>query len=253
MGATCQPCLKRPGPSIEVQAVIFDLDGTLIDYEEASRTAMCDVLKPYGKTVEWSLHSRVLGRKMHDVATIILDSLDLNDQFTPDSFVSTYYKRMGELYKDIKPMDGVLSVMKGFKEMGIPMVIATSSYEHSYVKKMKFHKDIESYVHLHVCGDDPEVKNGKPAPDIFLCAKKRLEKIVGPLEASKCIVFEDSPFGLQGAYAAGMMGVALPDPRIDHKIAGTDFSKAKWVCNKGIKQFLNVLPTLKKVPPTPMN
>jgi len=53
------------------------------------------------------------------------------------------------------------------------MVIATSSYTDSYKKKMKFHTDIEKFVQLHVCGDDPEVKNGKPAPDIFLCAKHR--------------------------------------------------------------------------------
>jgi len=140
--------------------------------------------------------------------------------------------------------------MQKLKDLGVPMVIATSSYTASYTKKMKFHKDIESFVLLHVCGDDSEVKHGKPAPDIFLCAKKRLEqKIEKKLDPSKCLVFEDSPFGLQGAHAAGMMGVALPDKRIDHEIAGTDFSKAVLVCANGMKDFLDQIDMVNFVAP----
>mmetsp|Transcript_7081 Transcript_7081/g.13043 ORF Transcript_7081/g.13043 Transcript_7081/m.13043 type:complete len:259 (-) Transcript_7081:291-1067(-) len=242
-------CSRKPQP-VEVQAIIFDLDGTLIDYEEASRKAMNDVLAPLNKSVEWSLHSRVLGRKMHDVAKIIIEALDVEDKFTPQSFVDAYYARMKQLYPNIKAMPQVTSLMQRFKDIGLPMCIATSSYTHSYIEKMKYHQDIESFAELYVCGDDAEVKNGKPAPDIFLVAKKRLEaKIGGSLDSSKCIVFEDSPFGLQGAHAAGMMGVALPDPRIDHKIAGTDFSKARWVCRRGIKEFLSHVGYLRVVKP----
>jgi len=259
---------KSAEDGVTVQAIIFDLDGTLIDYEEASRRAMCDVVGKHGKTVDWKLHSTLLGRKMHDVGQRVVDALDLKSIYTADSFVKVYYERMGELYSGIKPMDGVLDVLNAFKDKGLPMAIATSSYTESYNKKMKFHKDIEAFVELHVCGDDPKVKKGKPAPDIFLAAKARLEKIVGKLEPSKIIVFEDSPFGLEGAYAAGMMGVALPDKRIDHsvlithianlcltlkafQIAGTDFSKATWVCKDGIKEFLKEIPKLKVEKPGP--
>mmetsp|Transcript_8478 Transcript_8478/g.16430 ORF Transcript_8478/g.16430 Transcript_8478/m.16430 type:complete len:217 (-) Transcript_8478:107-757(-) len=210
---------------------------------------MCLVTEPHGKTVDWKVHSMLLGRPMHNVAEIVLDKLELKDKFTPDSFVEVYYKKMHDLYPEIKAMEGVLKVMQGFKDKGIPMCIATSSYTASYNEKMKFHKDIEAFVKLHVCGDDPEVKKGKPAPDIFLCAKKRLEKIVGELDPAKCIVFEDSPFGLQGANAAGMMGVAVPDPRIDHELAGTNFNTAKWVCKGGIVEFVAEIPALKVVSP----
>mmetsp|Transcript_3126 Transcript_3126/g.4516 ORF Transcript_3126/g.4516 Transcript_3126/m.4516 type:complete len:258 (+) Transcript_3126:105-878(+) len=237
---TTQPKTTKLDKRIDVQAIIFDLDGTLLDYEDASRVAMNKVVNRFDKEVDWKLHSKLLGRKMHNVAEILLKELKLENEFTPSSFVDTYYKEMDKIYKDIKPLPSVIETLQKLKETGVPMVIATSSYTDSYKKKMKFHTDIEKFVQLHVCGDDPEVKNGKPAPDIFLCAKHRLEqKIDRKLDPSKCLVFEDSPFGLQGAHAAGMMGIALPDKRIDHEIAGTDFSKATLVCSNGMTDFLD--------------
>ena len=77
----------------------------------------------------------------------------------------------------------------------------------------------------------------KPAPDIYAVARKRLEAKLGTqLDPGKCLVFEDSPHGLKAAVAAGMLCVSLPDARIDHKVAGTDFSQARWVC-KALAEF----------------
>jgi len=62
-------------------------------------------------------------------------------------------------------------------------------------------------------GDDPAIKQGKPAPDIFLLAAKRLNA-----DPKQCLVFEDSVAGMQAAIAAGISVVAIPDPVFDRKL-----------------------------------
>jgi beta-phosphoglucomutase-like phosphatase (HAD superfamily) len=64
-----------------------------------------------------------------------------------------------------------------------------------------------------VCGDDPAVKHGKPAPDIYLEAAHRLG-----VDPSECLVFEDAMSGVQAAKAAGCRVVAVPDPRMNKTI-----------------------------------
>jgi beta-phosphoglucomutase-like phosphatase (HAD superfamily) len=69
-----------------------------------------------------------------------------------------------------------------------------------------------------VAGDDPAVKNGKPAPDIYLEAAKRLN-----VDPKDCLVFEDALSGVRSGKAAGCYVVAIPDPRF------SDDEKASFV------------------------
>ncbi len=80
--------------------------------------------------------------------------------------------------------------------------------------------------------DDPEVENGKPAPDLFLTAAKRLGA-----DPQHCLVFEDAPSGTQAAIAAGMAVVAIPDPNLDRGLfqqanqileSLSDFKPSEW-------------------------
>ena len=69
-----------------------------------------------------------------------------------------------------------------------------------------------------VTADDPQVGAAKPAPDIFLVAAERLG-----IDPADCLVFEDSPFGITAAKAAGMYAVAVPDPAMpDEKFTHAD-------------------------------
>ena len=61
-----------------------------------------------------------------------------------------------------------------------------------------------------VLGDDPAVRRGKPAPDIFVVAAERLHA-----EPRRCLVFEDAPAGVAAARSAGMSVIAVPDPNMD--------------------------------------
>jgi pseudouridine-5'-monophosphatase len=93
---------------------------------------------------------------------------------------------------------------------GIPQAVATSSDRHNFDLKITRHKDWFSIFKCLVMGDDPEIEHGKPAPDIFLLAAKRLHA-----SPSHCLVFEDSPAGVEAARAAGMFVIAVPDPNMD--------------------------------------
>lgn len=94
------------------------------------------------------------------------------------------------------------------------MAIATGSSSESYEMKIKnfgdFFKIGNYFQHIVKTKDDPDVKLPKPAPDAFLvCAKK----FKPPVDPSKCLVFEDSSVGVDGAVAAGMQVVMVPDSR----------------------------------------
>lgn len=78
--------------------------------------------------------------------------------------------------------------------------------------KITNHRELFKLFHHRVCGSsDPEVKQGKPAPDIFLIAASRFPEKPDP---SKCLVFEDAPNGVQAANSAGMQVVMVPDERV---------------------------------------
>jgi beta-phosphoglucomutase-like phosphatase (HAD superfamily) len=90
------------------------------------------------------------------------------------------------------------------------MAIATSSRLASVSKKrLKHEESLFRHMTIVVAGDDPAVKNGKPAPDIYLEAARRLG-----VDTKDCLVFEDAIAGCQAGKAAGCHVVAIPDSRM---------------------------------------
>ena len=104
----------------------------------------------------------------------------------------------------------------------VPQAIASSTSRQNFEMKTVNHQDWLKHFELFTLGDDPEIEQGKPAPDIFLLTAKRLKA-----KAENCIVFEDSLSGMKAAIAAGMYVVVIPDPLFDKKL----FAGANQVLN----------------------
>jgi len=192
----------------EIDCLIYDLDGILLDTESIYTEVTQEIVGEYGKVFDWSIKKKIIGRKSTDAAKIIVDSLNL--PITPKDYLDLRKNDLIRKLKNSKPMPGAKKITNHFHQHGISQAIATSSAYPMFEAKKEKHKKWFSQFEQIVKGDDPELKEGKPAPDIFLLAAKRLG-----FKAEKCLVFEDAPSGVEAAISAGMNVVALPDPNLD--------------------------------------
>ncbi|KAH8419400.1 hypothetical protein KR222_010663 [Zaprionus bogoriensis] len=200
----------------KVTHVIFDNDGTLMDSENVYTMAADFVLKPYGHNFTYEQKLRAMGRPARVLVRMLIDEYSV--PLDEEEFLRQFEVESERLLANVQLMPGARELMLHLHDMRIPMAVATSSYHSGFQHKASSHCDILSVLHHVVCGDDPELKSGKPAPDIYLLAASRFNPAPKP---ECCLVFEDSPSGLQAGLAAGMQVVMTPDPRVPaEKLAG---------------------------------
>jgi len=191
-----------------VRYVIYDLDGLLLNTETFYTQASQIIAARFGKVFDWSVKSRMMGKRAADSARIFTAALRL--PLTPAEYLEERKALLEALFPKAEPMPGALRLTRHLHAHGVPQAVATSSDRRHFELKTGHHRQWLGIFNCIVIGDEPEVKRGKPAPDIFLLAARRLKA-----EPSLCLVFEDSPAGLQGALAAGMHTVAVPDPHMN--------------------------------------
>ena len=185
------------------------MDGLLLDTEGIYTEVTQQIVGEYGKVFDWSVKGKIIGRRAIQAAEIIVDSLDL--PITPQDYLDSRKNVLLEKFKDTAPLPGAKEMTTHFFDLGIPQALATSSSSPMFEAKFEKHKKWFSQFTQIVKGDDPELKEGKPAPDIFLLAARRLG-----VDPAECLVFEDAPTGTEAALAAGMSVVVVPDPNMDH-------------------------------------
>jgi len=186
--------------------VIFDLDGVLLDTEPMYTEATQQVLAPFGLDFSWSLKQKMMGHQELEAATILVAELSL--PLTAAEFLARRTSVLERLYPQAQLKPGARKLVSCLTRRGIPLAIATSCPRIAFEQKMVHHQWLRSVLTVIVSGDDPEIKHGKPGPDIYLITARRLGTT-----PETCLVFEDSPAGIQAAVAAGMSVVAVPDPR----------------------------------------
>ena len=127
---------------VPIEGVIFDLDGTLIDYEGASHTALSRPLERRGKSFSWELHATIVGTKPEDWSRNIIAAHGLADELPPAQYAAEYFEEVAGLYADIPAWPGTLQLLASLSAAGFPMAIATSSPRQSFEKKMMHHVGI---------------------------------------------------------------------------------------------------------------
>jgi len=214
----------------KITHVIFDNDGLLLDTEPFYTEAHGEVVARYGKTFDWSIKSKIIGLRAEDSAQICINALDI--PLTVSEYLEARKAKLEELFPRSEPLPGAVRLTRWFAERGIPQAVATSAERYHFDLKTLRHRDWYALFNCIVTGDDPEVRQGKPAPDIFLLAARRMNA-----DPEHCLVFEDSPAGIASARAAGMYAVAVPDPHMDHGVYGNaheilrsleDFDPSRW-------------------------
>jgi len=187
--------------TMNAKAVIFDLDGTLIDNNAWHLKTWKIYLEKIGKDIsEENYRKHINGRTNKDALEYIY-----NKKMT-DAEAMVYALEKEALYRevyknDIKPVHGLLELLEVLYKKSIPMSIATSGIQPN-IDFMFEHIPIKQYF-KHVVNSS-HITKGKPDPEIYLKTASLLA-----IPAENCLVFEDAVVGVLAAHAAGMKVVAI--------------------------------------------
>ncbi len=185
-----------------IEAVIFDLDGTLIDSMWMWKQIDIDYLARHGHALPEDLQDCIEGMSFSETAVYFKERFALSD---PLDVIKDDWNRMAyDIYVNEVPLKpGVLAFLQYLKQKGIRTGIATSNSKELLQAVLESLGIAEYFDELHT---SCEVKRGKPAPDIYLLVADRLGA-----EPEKCLVFEDIMQGILAGKAAGMKVCAVQD------------------------------------------
>jgi HAD superfamily hydrolase (TIGR01509 family) len=188
-------------PEGNFAAYIFDCDGTLADTMPLHYKAWCAVLKEHACDFPEALFYQLGGVPAVGVIEILNQrhGLSLPPQETALAKEEIYTRMISH----ILPIEPVVALVHEFYRK-IPMAVASGGYRKIVIQTLDSLGITEKFDAIVGCED---YEKGKPAPDPFLEAARRLN-----VPPEKCLVFEDAPTGIESAKAAGMQYVLVPPP-----------------------------------------
>ncbi len=192
-----------PRPARRPAAVIFDMDGLMLDTEPLAARAWSDAAAALGVEFDMALALAMVGRNFVDCAAMV--RARYGAEYPVDALLGRWHATYDGIVEreglTLKPgVDALLAWLEGH---AIPRAVATSTRRDRACAKLSRTSLLPRF-HQIVGGD--EVPLGKPAPDIYLEAARRLGA-----SAAACLVLEDSEPGVRAALAAGMTPIMVPD------------------------------------------
>lgn len=186
-----------------VKAVIFDMDGLMLDTERYGEQFHRRALEERGLPFLEGLSAQITGRNHVQVHRILLE------RYGPDYPFDAVHARIAQLWDEyldhhpvpVKP--GLFPLLEYLREQSIPAAVATSTSRPIALSRLE-KAGIAPYLSVMVFGD--MVERSKPEPDIFLTAANKLGA-----KPEDTMVLEDSPNGILAAHRAGMLPVMIPD------------------------------------------
>lgn len=185
------------------QAIIFDMDGLLVDSERLWKIVETQWLADRGATYDEEKHAPFIGMALTEFVPNVKRVYNLDDDV--ETLIADLIGRMvTTLQTDTQPQPGAKEFVDYVVTHNIPYAIASSSPLTIIGATLGSQPDWKDRFTVRCSAD--EVPNGKPAPDVYLLAAERLG-----VDPTTCIALEDSPNGSRSAVAAGMACFSVPD------------------------------------------
>ena len=177
-----------------LKAVVFDMDGVLIDSEKLYRRIFKKVTEELGGTFTDELFRSMMGIPESKGLPMFHKKAGIKAPI--QAFIERFNRMKEKLFKSLELNSGIRQILEFLKKRGYNLAIATSTSKSETLSRLR-NLNILGYFDVIVCGD--EVENPKPSPDIYIKALEGLG-----IKASDATVFEDSKNGVLAAKSAGV-------------------------------------------------
>jgi len=185
------------------RAVLWDMDGTLVDSEPLHDEALVGVLADLGITAPDEFHSLVIGRAAEEIHAYCVERLGVT--LGLEEWLTRKYRRYFGSLDRLKPRDGAVDLYKELRAAGVAEAVASNS------DRIVVFRNLEAAGLAYpraISVSRNDVRHGKPKPEIYLRAAVLLGR-----EPADCIVVEDSTTGAGAGIAAGMTTLFWPQAR----------------------------------------
>ena len=184
-----------------LKAILWDMDGTLIDSEPAHQKAFLNALDSLGVSVPFGTQKEMLGFSSVEVHQRVVELTGLN--ITLAQWRAEKWRHYQYCSRNITPLKNSQAILDAFSAKAIPMALVSNSSRDELELNLEV-TNLQNYFQFIISRDD--VENGKPSPEGYLAAAKALS-----IKANECLVIEDSLTGVKAGLAARMTTLFHPE------------------------------------------